>query len=95
TRQDHRVLMDTMIQLFANYRLTLEKQAMGFKMATWDNKLLKYGRLFEKELMSLKVNIQLEKALDLGWKILADCFTPEETGIKRSLIEAYWPNGKN
>jgi hypothetical protein len=22
-----------------------------------------------------------EQALDLGWKILADCFEPEETGI--------------
>jgi len=81
--------MDTMIQLFANYRLTLEKQAMGFKMSPWDSKLLKYGGLFEKELMSLSVNIPLESALDLGWRILADCFTPEETGIKRSVIEAY------
>jgi V/A-type H+-transporting ATPase subunit B len=41
--------------------------------------------------MSLKVNIPLEKALDLGWQILGDCFAPEETGIKRSVIEAYWP----
>ena len=95
TRLDHRTLMDTMIQLFANYRLTLEKQAMGFKMSPWDSKLLKYGGLFEKELMSLSVNIPLESALDLGWRILADCFTPEETGIKRSVIEAYWPNGKD
>ncbi|MDD3087005.1 MAG: V-type ATP synthase subunit B [Candidatus Omnitrophica bacterium] len=95
TRLDHRTLMDTMIQLFANYRLTLEKQAMGFKMSPWDIKLLKYGGLFEKELMSLSVNIPLENALDLGWRILADCFTPEETGIKRTVIEAYWPNGKD
>jgi len=91
TRPDHRVLMDTMIQLFADYRSTLEKQAMGFKMSPWDEKLLKYGKLFEKELMSLKVNIPLEGALDLGWKILSGVFTSEETGIKRSVIEAYWP----
>lgn len=91
TRPDHRVLMDTMIQLFANYRLTIEKQAMGFKMSAWDEKLLKYGRIFEDKMMSLKVNIPLEKALDLGWKILAGCFSPEETGIKRSVIEEFWP----
>jgi len=91
TRSDHRILMDTMIQLFADYRMTLEKQSMGFKMSQWDNKLLKYGRIFEEELMSLKVNIPLEKALDLGWQILAECFAPEETGIKRSVIEEYWP----
>jgi len=91
TRPDHRVIMDMMIQLFANYRQTVEKQSMGFQMSAWDNKLLKYGELFEKNMMSLKVNIPLEKALDLGWKILADSFSPEETGIKRSIIEQYWP----
>ncbi len=91
TRADHRTIMDTMIQLFASYRETLEKQSMGFQMSNWDKKLLKYGKLFENEMMSLKVNIPLEKALDKGWQILADCFNPEETGIKKSLIEQYWP----
>ncbi len=91
TRPDHRTIMDTMIQLFANYRETLEKQAMGFQMSAWDKKLLKYGKLFEERMMSLQVNIPLEQALDLGWKILKECFLPEETGIKRSVIEAYWP----
>ena len=93
TRNDHRTIMDTMIQLFASYRETLEKQAMGFQMSAWDNKLLKYGKLFEAEMMSLKVNIPLEKALDRGWEILHECFVPEETGIKKSLIEQYWPKG--
>ncbi len=93
TRDDHRTIMDTMIQLFAEYRETLEKQAMGFQMSAWDRKLLKYGRLFEDRMMSLKVNIPLEQALDLGWEILHECFSPEETGIKKSLIEKYWPKG--
>jgi V/A-type H+-transporting ATPase subunit B len=91
TRLDHRTIMDMMIQLFASYRQTIEKQSMGFQMSAWDNKLLKYGELFEKNMMSLKVNIPLEKALDLGWQILADSFSPEETGIKRSIIQQYWP----
>jgi V/A-type H+-transporting ATPase subunit B len=91
TRDDHRTIMDTMIQLFASYRETVEKQSMGFQMSAWDKKLLAYGKLFEKQMMSLDVNIPLEKALDRGWQIMADCFTPEETGIKKSLIEKYWP----
>jgi len=91
TRPDHRTIMDTMIQLFANYRESLEKQSMGFQMSAWDKKLIKYGKLFEENMMPLKINIPLEKALDLGWQILADCFEPEETGIKRSMIEQYWP----
>ncbi len=94
TRDDHRTIMDTMIQLFANYRETVEKQAMGFQMSAWDKKLLHYGRIFEEKMMSLKVNIPLEKALDQGWEILAECFAPEETGIKKSTIEKYLPRAK-
>lgn len=92
TRDDHRTIMDTMIQLFASYRETLEKQSMGFQMSNWDKKLLDYGKIFENEMMSLKVNIPLEKALDKAWQILSQCFTPEETGIKKSIIEKFWPN---
>lgn len=91
TRDDHRTIMDTMIQLFASYRETIEKQSMGFQMSAWDKKLLHYGKQFEERMMSLKVNIPLEKALDEGWSILAGCFNPEETGIKKSMIEKYWP----
>lgn len=90
TRDDHRTIMDMMIQLFASYRETLEKQAMGFQMSAWDKKLLNYGQRFEQEMMPLEVNMPLEQALDLGWQILRSCFSPEETGIKKSLIEKYW-----
>lgn len=95
TRKDHRTIMDRMIQMFAEYRETLEKKSMGFQMSNWDKKLLQYGERFESELMDLSVNIPLEEALDLGWRILADTFEPAETGIKESLIKEFWPNGKN
>ena len=91
TRDDHRAIMDRMIQLFAEYRSTLEKRSMGFQMSGWDAKLLKYGSRFENELMDLSVNIPLEKALDLGWEILADVFDAAEAGIKDSLIKQFWP----
>jgi V/A-type H+/Na+-transporting ATPase subunit B len=91
TREDHRTIMNTMIQLYANFREVLEKQSMGFRMSQWDQKLLKYGGRFEKEMMDLSVNIPLEKALDLGWHILGDCFDPEETGIPSKLTNKFWP----
>jgi len=91
TRKDHRAIMDRMIQLFSDYRETLEKQAMGFHMSEWDQKLLKYGRAFEDRMMDLSVDIPLEKALDLGWQILAEHFEPAETGIKTELITEFWP----
>ena len=91
TRDDHRALMDGMIKLYASYKDSLEKQSMGFNMSDWDTKLLKYGTAFEREMMDLSVNVPLEKALDNGWKILSDCFKKEETGLKSSLIEQFWP----
>ena len=91
TREDHRTVMNTMIQLYASYKEILEKQSMGFRMSAWDQKLLRYGERFEKEMMDLSVNIPLEAALDLGWQIMADCFEPEETGISSKLIAKFWP----
>ena len=57
-------------------------------------KLLKYGAAFEKNMMDLSVNIPLEEALDLGWKILADCFEKSETGIPTKLADKFWPTAK-
>jgi V/A-type H+-transporting ATPase subunit B len=91
TRDDHRTIMNTMIQLFAAYRETLEKQSMGFRLSDWDRKLLKYGTKFESGMMDLSVNIPLEQALDRGWAILAECFEPQETGVPSALIGKYWP----
>ena len=93
TRKDHRALMDAMIRLYSSYKETLEKKNMGFSMSRWDEKLLKYGELFESKLMSLSVNLMLEDALDLGWEILANCFERQETGIKSDLTDEFWPKG--
>ncbi len=91
TREDHRTIMDAMIKLYAQYKEALEKQSMGFRMSAWDLKLLKYGAAFEKNMMDLSVNIPLEEALNLGWKILADCFEKSEVGIPTKLADKYWP----
>jgi V/A-type H+-transporting ATPase subunit B len=83
--------MDGMIQLYAQYIETEEKRSMGFRMSNWDQKLLKYGEQFKAQMMNLTVNIPLEKALDRGWEILADCFTSDETRMRTELINEFWP----
>ena len=50
------------------------------------------GELFEQGMMNLEVNIPLEEALDRGWSILAQCFEPQETGLRTELMKEYWPN---
>lgn len=90
SREDHSSLMNTLIRLYAESLKARELHNMGFKLSNWDKKLLHYGELFEGKLMDLRVNIPLYEALDLGWEILATCFTPSEVGIKSELIEKYW-----
>ncbi len=91
TREDHRSIMNTMIQLYSQARESKEKQSMGFRMSDWDNKLLKYADMFEDRMMNLEVTMPLVDALDEGWRILSDCFTPAETSMGSDLIEKFWP----
>jgi V/A-type H+-transporting ATPase subunit B len=91
TREDHGDLANTLIRLYAESKKSKERQSMGFKLSRWDQKLIHYAQIFEKELMDLQVNIPIEKALDLGWKMLASCFDRNEVGIKQAYIEKYWP----
>lgn len=91
TRDDHRAIMDSCIQLYALCRESREKRDMGFEMSSWDRKLLAYGEHFETKIMDLKVNISLEEALDRCWEILADCFEAAEIGIRRAIIDKHWP----
>jgi V/A-type H+/Na+-transporting ATPase subunit B len=91
TRDDHRAIMDACLQLYAGSRESREKRAMGFESSAWDRKLLAYGRVFEDRIMNLAVNIRLEDALDRCWEILAECFEPDETGIRRAILDKHWP----
>lgn len=94
TRDDHRDIMTACIQLYAKCKESREKQSMGFMMSAWDNKLLRYGERFEKEMMSLAVNLTLEEALNGCWEILSSIFEPQEIGISSKLVEKYWRSGE-
>lgn len=91
TREDHGDLANTMIRLYADSKKALERQAMGFRLSRWDEKLLRYFYLFEERMMNLQVNLLLEEALDLGWQTLAECFELEEVGVKKQIADKYWP----
>lgn len=93
TREDHGAVMNSMIRLYAKALETRKKIAMGFERTETDEKYLKYADLFVSRFMDLRVDVPLNTALDNGWKTMAECFRPEEVGIKRSLIDAYWPKG--
>lgn len=91
TREDHGELANTMIRLYADSKKARERQGMGFRLSRWDEKLLRYSFLFEERMMNLEVNLPLEKALDLGWHTLAECFDLAEVGVKKGIADIYWP----
>ncbi len=91
TREDHGQIMNTMIRFYSGAQDAEQKQAMAFELSEYDRKLLKFGKLFRKRFMDINISLPLEKALDLGWQTLAECFEPEELLMKQALIDKYFP----
>jgi V/A-type H+/Na+-transporting ATPase subunit B len=91
TREDHGPVMNSMIRLYSKALESKKKLSMGFEKTETDEKFLKYADLFADRFMDLKVNIGLNDALDLGWKTMSECFEQHEVGIKKDILDKYWP----
>ena len=91
TREDHSQIMNTMIRFYAAANDAEQKQAMAFDLSDYDQKLLKFGKLFRKRFMDINVSITLEDALDLSWQTLAECFKENELLMKQALVDKYFP----
>ena len=91
TREDHGQIMNTMIRFYSGAQDAEQKQAMAFELSDYDRKLLKFGKLFRKRFMDINISLPLEKALDLGWQTLAECFEPQELLMKQAMIDKYFP----
>jgi len=94
TREDHSQIMNTMIRLYSSARDAERKQAMAFELSPFDEKLLKFGRLFRERFMHLDVSMPVLDALDRCWQTLAECFEPQELLMKQALINQYFPKGE-
>lgn len=91
TREDHGQIMNTLIRFYAASQDAAQKQAMSFELSEYDERVLKFGRLFRQRFMDINVSLPLETALDLGWQTLAECFRAEELLMKQQLIDKYFP----
>jgi V/A-type H+-transporting ATPase subunit B len=90
TRDDHGQIMNAMIRFFSAACEAEQKQAMAFEISEFDERLLKFGGLFRERFMDIKISIPLEKALDLCWQTLAECFNENELLIKQELVSKYF-----
>ncbi|MAC46330.1 MAG: V-type ATP synthase subunit B [Oceanospirillum sp.] len=91
TREDHSQIMNTLIRFYAASQDAEQKQAMSFELSEFDERVLKFGHLFQQTFMDIEVSMPLEEALDTGWSILAQCFKEEELLMKQHLIDKYFP----
>jgi V/A-type H+-transporting ATPase subunit B len=91
TREDHGQIMNTMIRFYSGARDAEQKQAMAFDLSDYDQKLIKFGKLFRERFMDINVDLPLEAALDLGWKTLAECFEAQELLMKQAIVDKYFP----
>ena len=91
TREDHGQIMNTMIRFYAGARDAEQKQAMAFELSDFDHQLLEFGALFRTRFMDINVSMTLERALDLCWQTLAECFAPDQLLMRRNLIDKYFP----
>lgn len=94
TREDHSQIMNTLIRFYAASQDAEQKQAMSFELSEFDERVLKFGRLFQQTFMDIEVSMPLEEALDTGWSILAQCFKEEELLMKQHLIDKYFPGAR-
>ncbi len=92
TREDHSQIMNTMIRFYSGAAEAQKKQAMAFELSPFDEKLLKFGRLFRERFMDIRVSLPVIEALDLCWSTLSECLEPQELLMKQNLVDKYFPN---
>jgi len=90
TREDHSQIMNTMIRFYAGGVEAEKKQAMAFELSPFDEKLLKFCKLFKLRFMDIRASLSLNEALDLCWETLGECFEPQELLMNQNLIDKFF-----
>ena len=90
TREDHSQVMNASVRLYADAQNAKTKLENGFDLSDYDLRCLDYAKAYATRLLSIDVNISIEEMLDTAWELFGSYFKPEETGIKKALIDKYW-----
>src|SRR5574344_24020 len=94
TREDHSQVMNASVRLYADAQNAKTKLENGFDLSDYDLRCLDYAQAYATRLLSIDVNISIEEMLDTAWELFGTYFKPEETGIKKALIDKYWKADK-
>lgn len=91
TREDHPQVMNAGVRLFADAANARTKLENGFDLTDYDKRTLGFSKEYSNDLLAIDVNIDTEKMLDTAWGLFAKHFREEEVGIKKDLVDKYWP----
>ncbi|MFH1692037.1 MAG: V-type ATP synthase subunit B [Candidatus Omnitrophota bacterium] len=90
TREDHGQVMNAGVRLYADAANAKTKQENGFDLTDYDKRCLAFALDYAKELLAIDVNIDINKMLDVAWKLFKKHFKKEELGIKQEMLDKYW-----
>ena len=90
TREDHSQVMNAGVRLYADAQNAKTKLENGFDLSDYDLRCLDYAKEYATRLLSIDVNNKIDEMLDTAWELFGKYFKPEETGIKKALIDKYW-----
>ena len=90
TREDHSQVMNAGVRLYADAQNAKTKLENGFDLSDYDLRCLDYAKEYATRLLSIDVNIKIDEMLDTAWELFGKYFKPEETGIKKALIDKDW-----
>ena len=91
TRADHPQVMNAAIRLYADAINARTKQENGFDLTSYDKRTLDFSRDYAEQLLSIDVNIDPEKMLNVAWNLFSSYFSKEEVAIKKEFSDLYWP----
>jgi V/A-type H+-transporting ATPase subunit B len=91
TREDHPNVMNAAVRLYADAANAKTKLENGFDLTDYDERSLNFARDYSNKLLAIDVNIDIDEMLDTGWSLFNKHFQREEIGIKKELVDKYWP----
>lgn len=91
TREDHPQVMNTAVRLFADAANAKTKLENGFDLTDYDERSLNFAKDYSLKLLAIDVNIDINEMLNTGWELFNKHFKSEEVGIKKELVDKYWP----
>ena len=91
TREDHSQVMNASVRLFADAQNAKTKLENGFDLSDYDLRCLSYAKEYAGDILAVDVNLNIEEMLDAVWNLFAKHFSAEETNIKQTMIDKYWP----